>query len=83
MRDLGVESRDVFEIWLEKEKAHLAKLSKEPVEETLEMEYYQKLVNLRDAECVPSIVFPSSLLDSSPQGARCRDYRGGGPFRPC
>lgn len=56
MRDLGVESREVFETWLEKEKAHLRTLSKEPVEETLEMEYYQKLVNMREAECVP---FPS------------------------
>ncbi|KAJ7868478.1 hypothetical protein B0H13DRAFT_2351364 [Mycena leptocephala] len=50
MRDLGVESREVFETWLEKEKAHLRTLSKEPVEETLEMEYYQKLVNMREAE---------------------------------
>jgi hypothetical protein len=83
MRDLGVESRDVFETWLEKEKVHLTKLSKEPVEETLEMEYYQKLVNLRDAEYVPSILFPLSLPDCSPQGACCRDYRGAGPFCPC
>ncbi|KAJ7738682.1 hypothetical protein DFH07DRAFT_870478 [Mycena maculata] len=50
MRDLGVESRDVFEMWLAAEKAHLLTLSKEPEEETLEMEYFQKLVNLRDAE---------------------------------
>ncbi|KAJ7866709.1 hypothetical protein B0H13DRAFT_2236793 [Mycena leptocephala] len=32
------------------EKAYLRTLSKEPLEETMEMEYYQKLVNLRDAE---------------------------------
>ncbi|KAF7372625.1 hypothetical protein MVEN_00125600 [Mycena venus] len=36
MQELGVESRET--------------LSKEPAEETLEMEYYQKLVNLREAE---------------------------------
>ncbi|KAJ7260849.1 hypothetical protein B0H12DRAFT_1013808 [Mycena haematopus] len=49
MRDLHVESRDEFEEWLAKEKAHLRTLSKEPLEETLEMEYYQKLVNLGEA----------------------------------
>lgn len=83
MRDLSVESRNVFETWLEKEKVHLAKLSKEPIEETLEMEYYQKLVNLRDTEYVPSILFTLSLPDYSPQGARCHDYRSAGPFYPC
>ncbi|KAK7040640.1 hypothetical protein R3P38DRAFT_2513560 [Favolaschia claudopus] len=50
MRDLGVRSRDEFERWREKERAHLRTLSKEPAQETLEMEYYQKLVNLREAE---------------------------------
>ncbi|KAJ7472629.1 hypothetical protein FB451DRAFT_1134187 [Mycena latifolia] len=46
MAKLGVESRAVFETWLEKEKTFLRTLSKEPLQETLEMEYYQKLVNL-------------------------------------
>ncbi|KAJ7749080.1 hypothetical protein DFH07DRAFT_961924 [Mycena maculata] len=55
MQELGVESRDVFETWHAKEKAHLLMLSKEASEETLEMEYYQKLVNLMDAELVPFI----------------------------
>ncbi|KAJ6547650.1 hypothetical protein B0H19DRAFT_1212174 [Mycena capillaripes] len=50
MRRLGVESRDIFETWLKNEKAYLRTLSKEPLEETMEMEYYQKLVNLQDAE---------------------------------
>ncbi|KAJ6569171.1 hypothetical protein B0H19DRAFT_1209333 [Mycena capillaripes] len=44
MRRLGVESQDVFDAWLEKEKAYLLTLSKEPLEESMEMEYYQKLV---------------------------------------
>lgn len=52
MAAMGVESRAVFETWLEQEKAFLDSLSKEPEEETLQMEYYQKLVNLRDQECV-------------------------------
>ncbi|KAJ7698838.1 hypothetical protein B0H14DRAFT_3528743 [Mycena olivaceomarginata] len=39
MRSLNVESREVFETWLAKEKQYLRSLSKEPLEETLEMEY--------------------------------------------
>jgi hypothetical protein len=53
MHRLNIESCDVFKTWLESEKAYLRTLSKEPLEETMEMEYYQKLVNLRDAEYVP------------------------------
>ncbi|KAJ6476159.1 hypothetical protein C8R45DRAFT_1054631 [Mycena sanguinolenta] len=52
MQELGVESRDEFGRWRAMEKAHLRTLSKEPEEETLEMEYLQKLINLRDAEYV-------------------------------
>ncbi|KAJ7813590.1 hypothetical protein B0H13DRAFT_2382351 [Mycena leptocephala] len=50
MAALGVESRSVFETWLEKEKEYLESLTKEPEEETLQMEYYQKLVSLQDYE---------------------------------
>ncbi|KAF8144125.1 hypothetical protein K438DRAFT_1783089 [Mycena galopus ATCC 62051] len=50
MAILSVESWSVFEMWLEKEKVYLESLTKEPVQETLQMEYYQKLVNLADHE---------------------------------
>ncbi|KAJ7075132.1 hypothetical protein B0H15DRAFT_792282 [Mycena belliarum] len=50
MAALNIESREVFGTWLEKEKVFLQTLSKEPPQETLEMEYYQKLVNLRLTE---------------------------------
>ncbi|KAJ7834923.1 hypothetical protein B0H14DRAFT_3461770 [Mycena olivaceomarginata] len=40
----------VFEEWLRLEKACLDGLSTEPLEETLKMEYYQKLVNLDESE---------------------------------
>ncbi|KAJ7875013.1 hypothetical protein B0H13DRAFT_2236144 [Mycena leptocephala] len=50
MRELGVNTQLEFEQWLEKEKAHLRTLSKEWLQKTLEMEYYQKLVNLQDVE---------------------------------
>jgi hypothetical protein len=53
MHELGVQSRDEFERWRERERAHLRTLSKEPEEETLEMEYLQKLINLKEAQYVP------------------------------
>ena len=46
MEDQGIESSEVFEHWLEEEKAYLYALEKEPLHETLEMEYYVGLVNL-------------------------------------
>ncbi|KAJ7808980.1 hypothetical protein B0H14DRAFT_3090965 [Mycena olivaceomarginata] len=50
MRALNISTRDVFDTWLAKEKEYLQSLKKEPVEETNEMEYYQKLVNLYASE---------------------------------
>lgn len=52
MHDLGVSNTKVFEDWLEEEKAYLLGLQKEPLEETLQMEYWQKLLNLEGSECV-------------------------------
>ncbi|KAG6912822.1 hypothetical protein DXG01_011751, partial [Tephrocybe rancida] len=49
MNDQGITSTDVFHQWLEEECAYLTSLAKEPVQETLEMEYYQKLVNFHAA----------------------------------
>jgi hypothetical protein len=46
MRDLGVSDSNVFNTWREEERAYLEGLSKEPIIETLEMEYYQRLSNL-------------------------------------
>jgi hypothetical protein len=50
MADLNISDTQVFEGWRQEEKAYLEGLQKEPVTETLEMEYYQKLVNLRMSE---------------------------------
>jgi putative SOS response-associated peptidase YedK len=52
MRHLGVGARAEFAGWLAAEKAYLKSLSKEPEQETLQMEYYQKLVNLQDTKYV-------------------------------
>ncbi|KAG2040098.1 hypothetical protein BDR03DRAFT_932884 [Suillus americanus] len=44
MQDLKVADVSVFERWLEDEKAYLVGLTREPEEETLQMEYWQRLV---------------------------------------
>jgi hypothetical protein len=46
MNDLNITHVGNFEEWLAEEREYLRALSKEPLQETLEMEYYQKLVNL-------------------------------------
>lgn len=46
MNDQNIANTSVFQDWLAKEKAYLEGLSREPLLETLEMEYWQKLVNL-------------------------------------
>ncbi|KAF8153711.1 hypothetical protein K438DRAFT_1987419 [Mycena galopus ATCC 62051] len=60
MRELSVESRDEFVTWLGKEKAYLWTLSKEPTKETQDMEYYQKLVNLRDIDERNVVIFKAA-----------------------
>jgi hypothetical protein len=45
MDDQGIADTGVFEQWLKEERVYLQGLSKEPISETKEMEYYQKLVN--------------------------------------
>ncbi|KAI5982014.1 hypothetical protein EDD15DRAFT_2378548 [Pisolithus albus] len=46
MDDLGITDVSVFSAWLLEENEYLASRSCEPEEETLQMEYWQKLVNL-------------------------------------
>ncbi|KAG6887198.1 hypothetical protein C0992_000143 [Termitomyces sp. T32_za158] len=45
MEDQGIAGTQVFHEWLAEERNYLMSLSKEPIEETLQMQYYQKLVN--------------------------------------
>ena len=52
MKDLGISDVLVFEAWLVEERTYLQGLKKEPAEETLQIEYYQKLVNLWASEWV-------------------------------
>ena len=50
MTDLHITDAKVFKEWWEEESVYLEGLWKAPITETLEMEYYQKLVNLRVSE---------------------------------
>ena len=50
MTDLEITDVTMFAQWLEEEREYLKGLSIEPIRETQEMEYYQKLVNLRASE---------------------------------
>ncbi|KAI6007027.1 hypothetical protein EDD15DRAFT_2383928 [Pisolithus albus] len=46
MCELGVSDPATFKLWLDEEQVYLNSLLREPVEETLQMEYWQRLVNL-------------------------------------
>jgi len=50
MKDLGVADRKELELWRTEEQEYLKGLSKEPISETTEMEYYQRLVKLMASE---------------------------------
>jgi hypothetical protein len=46
MHDQNVPDVSVFKQWLDEEKSYLENLAREPIYESLTMEYWQKLVNL-------------------------------------
>jgi hypothetical protein len=46
LKDLGITDDRVFEMRIQEERTYLQGLKKELVDETLQMEYYQRLVNL-------------------------------------
>jgi hypothetical protein len=46
MQDLGLTDESIFDHWLEEEKVYLQGLTQEPEHKTLQIEYWQKLVNL-------------------------------------
>lgn len=50
MQDLRLTDESIFERWLEEEKTYLQGLMREPEDETLQMEYWQKLVNFTASE---------------------------------
>jgi len=52
MRKLGVNDPMTFKLWLDEERMYLKSLLQEPAEETLQMEYWQRLVNLSGSRYV-------------------------------
>lgn len=46
MLDMSISTVEVFESWLNEEKVYLQGLKMELEAETLQIEYYQRLVNL-------------------------------------
>ena len=49
MQDLNVVDMATFEVWLREEKSYLEGLQREPEEETLTMEYWQRLTKLNES----------------------------------
>ena len=49
MQDLNITDVATFEVWLSEERSYLEGLQCEPEEETLAMEYWQRLVKLNES----------------------------------
>jgi hypothetical protein len=49
---VGAQDMVMVKEWLKEEEEYLKGLSKKPLEETLEMEYYKLLLNLKASEYV-------------------------------
>lgn len=52
MKNKGIAGCHVFQQWLDEERKYLNGLAQEPIEETIAMDYYQSLVDLRASEYV-------------------------------
>ena len=52
MKRHGITDPTIFRTWLDEEKMYLSDLLREPPEETLEMEYYERLVQLSNCQYV-------------------------------
>ena len=50
MSELQITDVSVFKTWLEEESTFLTSRLQEPEEETLQMEYWQRLVNLQQSK---------------------------------
>ncbi|KAG1844390.1 hypothetical protein F4604DRAFT_1884460 [Suillus subluteus] len=72
MHELGVTDESVFDVWLDKERNYLLSLSHEPECETLQTEYWQKLVNLsaskmelNTASVAWAVSTPSTMIETA------------------
>lgn len=69
MKTLGIEGTTPFKGWLLEETKYLEELSKEPPQETLQMEYCQRLKHLWNCECVFYSTLMFYLLTNAPPRA--------------
>ncbi|KAG6835989.1 hypothetical protein H0H93_012471 [Arthromyces matolae] len=72
MVDQNIANAGIFKQWLEEERSYLTGLQREPLQETLEMEYYQKLVNLEASR--KSFEKASTWSMLTPETFGARDY---------
>ncbi|KAI6007111.1 hypothetical protein EDD15DRAFT_2190723 [Pisolithus albus] len=83
MNDLGIMDVSVFGVWLSEENDYLAARSREPEEETLQMEYWQKLVNLDASRkhvsdlawnvATPSSTATSTFIQKDITATKCKE----------
>jgi hypothetical protein len=62
MQDIHTADKSVFERWLQEERDYLHGLRSEPEHETLQMEYWQKLVNLAASQYIFSVALTLCVL---------------------
>ncbi|KAK0209944.1 hypothetical protein IW262DRAFT_1450714 [Armillaria fumosa] len=71
MRELGVADEKEFEAWLREEEVYLSNLRHEPPEETIEMEYFSRLVHYYDIESKVTasnrVIFVNTMTETQPQ----------------
>ncbi|PPR06009.1 hypothetical protein CVT24_004721 [Panaeolus cyanescens] len=80
----GISGPEVFDAWKKEEHEYLTNLSKEPVEETLNMAYYQKLVNFYDSQRALEelrTTFRNTWVIENPQQASTSSTNGAGKAR--
>ncbi|KAJ7640923.1 hypothetical protein B0H17DRAFT_1216483 [Mycena rosella] len=73
MDQAGISGGDEFRRRLEEEKAYLRSLSKEPEEETQQMEYYQSLMNLQARKKIFNDVFAEGSTANGTAKRHARD----------
>jgi hypothetical protein len=56
LKSYGIEDKSVLQNWLDEEHIYLRSLSREPLQETLEIEYYCRFVELNELKCVISLI---------------------------
>ena len=71
MRELGVNDPTTFKLWLDEERVYLKSLLHEPAEETLQMEYWQRLVNLAGSRYVLIQLSTAKCISTGPVKRLC------------